>query len=220
MTSLLPVFAIGKRRGRADDFLGGQQFCNSHRPARISLPVGLIVSLSMGITVVQARGLDAYLPVVGPAPLRYQPATAKPTAFAPDWFAPKKETPSKQTNAPEPAIKPASQVEAKTNAEAVVKAVSPSPTQVTNTPAPSATIISAESVPSAASNETDIKNEVVSPSSTVDSLMVTPQMLAEFMKPAPGQTNQPATSVLLPTQLRFLPPQSRPGESRAIYRSP
>jgi len=146
------------------------------------------------------RGFSAYLKQIGPAPLRFSLATAVPASFTlPTALV----EPQKPTNTTEIAVSPA--IPAETNAVATVPIAVPA----TNAPPP---ILSAETP--AKPTSTPAASEM---------LVVSPQMLTEFFKPATEGTNAtsnfivPVTTPVVP--VGFTPPLVKPS-SRATYNTP
>jgi len=199
MMSLLPV--AEELRSRAADCLCVLRTGDLRNAAKRPRLVGIIFAVTLGTAALQASGPCAYLSAVGPAPLRFAAANGNPTALAPTWFAPK-------TNSVENTNNVVPQIGISTNAGPMAETIAPPvkpqsatvatmvPIQTTDVPAP--------------------ENNFMAPWSSGDSMTVMPQMLAEFMRPAPGGTNQ--VSMYVPLDVKFTPPMSQ-GESRAIYKS-
>lgn len=147
----------------------------------------------------ETRGFTPYLKQTGPAPLRFSNATAVPVSFVlPTALV----EPTKPTNATEIAVSAATSPQ--TNAAPVAPASAPIP----NAQSP---IASAE-MPA---------NPTPKPSAS-ELLVVSPQMLTEFFRPAPEGTNAASTVVVpvtTPVPVGFTPPSLKP-PSRATYNNP
>lgn len=143
-----------------------------------------------------------YLTVVGPPPLRFEPAASHDPEFIEELTLPQPKNPETAV-----AILP-------TNSPAV--------------PAPVPVPIATNKVSTAASSTGFLSDGakraegLESPASNLLSIM--PQMMTEYLKPirvgaAPVDSNtyQPGETILVPAELGFVPPT--PGESRAIYES-
>ena len=145
------------------------------------------------------RGFSAYLKQIGPSPLRFSLATAVPLSFTlPQALV----EPKKPTNTTEIAVSTA--VSAPTNTVSAV----PISTPATNS---EPTVLSAEMPPNPAPNP-----------SASEMLVVSPQMLTEFFKPAAEGTNSQSTVVVpvtTPVPVGFTPPLVKP-PSRATYNNP
>jgi hypothetical protein len=155
-------------------------------------------------------GAVAYLPSVGPAPLRFQAATAPGLEWA--W---------KRLQAPDKNNAPARSAET---------LVSPTNGVVANSTGTAATntVTKADSV-SAASGVSQGDKTATEPSwdagmmpdqSDDLSTPVTPQVLAEFFKAGPGGKNPGAGAGGKAGQIGFTPPTPKSGaESRATYKT-
>lgn len=146
------------------------------------------------------RGFSAYLKQIGPAPLRFSLAKAGPASFTLPTVLVELQKP---TNTTEIAVSPA--IPAETNAVATVPIAIPA----TNAPPP---ILSA-----------DTPAQPASTPAASEMLVVSPQMLTEFFKPATEGTNAtsnvivPVTTPVVP--VGFTPPLVKPS-SRATYNTP
>jgi hypothetical protein len=178
------------------------------RPRKFISVIGAII---VGVFAVhEARGVGAYLPIVGSPPLRFQAVITNHFLFNSEFF------------------------------EAMEKLGETSNTVAQlAAPATNAANIGAVSTPlfvsSAKTNQisaaTDEKNDsempVISPissSSASDLLTVTPQMITEYLQPAQkadgwaNRRNQSDTSVFVPFEMQFAPPTpSASAKSQAIY---
>jgi hypothetical protein len=147
----------------------------------------------------ETRGFAPYLKQIGPSPLRFSLGTAIPASFVlPAALV----EPPKPTNTTEIAV--SSVTSAQTNSNADI----PTSTPTTN------------AQPSAASAETPAK-PTPAPSAS-ELLVVSPQMLTEFFRPAAEGTNSASTVVVPVTTsvpVGFTPPLVKP-PSRATYNNP
>jgi len=150
------------------------------------------------------QGAVAYLPCIGPSPLRFEPMADPGASLA--WKSLR------------PLPPPAQIMEAMTNAtnDVVIKESS--------TPNTNNTIVAASAptaVPVEANNSGSAANPVILPASSDDSSSpVTAQILAGFFKPSAGGKNTTGNAVILPTQLGFTPPSPNSApESKAVYKS-
>ena len=147
----------------------------------------------------ETRGFTPYLKQTGPSPLRFSLVAAAPSSFV---LPAELVEPKKPTNTTEIAVSPMNS--AQTNAI---------PTAPTSTPATNAQ-------PAASSTEMPVKPAANQPAS--DLLVVSPQMLTEFFRPAAEGTNavNPAVvPVTTPVPVGFTPPLVKP-PSRATYNNP
>lgn len=174
--------------------------------------IGIIAAVAFFIRSAQAA--RAYLPAVGAPPLRFQAVTTNYFVFDPKLFLP-----------------PTNLVATVSNV--VNQATTTNDVAVTPPPATNETL-TASSLPA---TPDDNQNYIPRPfrrynfnfstASASDLLTVTPQMIAPYLKPDPNVTNaldRPGAVVFVPAEMQFTPPptsaESRPGESRATYRSP
>jgi hypothetical protein len=144
------------------------------------------------------RGFSAYLKQIGPSPLRFSLATAVPTTFV---LPPELVEPQKPTNTTATAVSPA--ISTETNAVPAVPVTTPA----TN------------AEPTSLSPETPAKPNPTPSASEM--LVVSPQMLTEFFKPAKNTNaaDNVVTPVTTPVPVGFTPPSAKPG-SRATYNTP
>lgn len=150
-------------------------------------------------TAMAARGSGAYLPITGPTPLRFESAMARTFALPPVKSA---EHPDAK-----PAIEPAP---ALTNAAPESLTVSNAEPGTSIAPTGPQTFPLGESI-------SPVPTAAYSPASDVP--LITPQMLAEYFKPARGSTNAAGVSVFVPAQIGFTPPMEKsPASSRATYK--
>lgn len=150
------------------------------------------------LTLQKVQGGELYLAIVGPPPLRFEPAAINDPVFTQELQLPAPRD-TKFAVSIIPTNVPASAA-AETALNDVVKAESAPP--VTSPAA-----ISAEVPAGPASNL----------------LPTIPQMMMDYLKPNqsadPGESSpyQPGDTIFAPAELNFLPPI--PGQSRAIYQS-
>ena len=139
---------------------------------------------------------NAYLPITGPAPLRFEVAFVRPAVLA---LAPAPEQRGEKSDEPTPFTTRAAP---------------------TNTPEEIHYSAGETNASPAASAETEMNGPSVIHPSADNLLVITPQMLAEYFKPAPGATNAAGGSVFLPVAVGFTPPTEKPPvRSRATYKT-
>jgi len=115
------------------------------------------------------------------------------------------------------------------------------PTVPTNTATIATNILATTTPPQETASTNSVTNQISSASNTNTALLgpagpvnldpfdaasansnppapVTPQMLVEYLMPAPGSTNGPQASVTVPALIDFMPPMPHP-RSQAIYES-
>lgn len=182
-----------------------------------------------------------YLKVIGPAPLRFISIPDKPVedfqvtnndnntesaTCQPDTETSSKDetvSSSKQPDTTEPPIAtPDAKLSTSASSTIPTRAASPPPIpspSITNA-APSYEFVWPDAppvvLPSPGSGSV---TNPISPASEM--LFVTPQMLVEFFKPLPGNTNTAPVRVIVPVDIGFQPPLGQPTpSSQAIYRSP
>jgi hypothetical protein len=172
----------------------------------------MMIAIMVGWGVVcPVRGEVAYLPCIGPVPLRFE-LLATAGGAVPAW-KPLRMMLRSVTNA----AVPAPDAENPTNATPPVVSLSPTPA-ATN-------VIRAVSLPvTGAGEKKDSGSYPVSLVSAVppddSSVVVSPQTLAVFFHPAPGGENTNAAMVLVPEKFGFTPPLSKAaGESQALYQT-
>jgi hypothetical protein len=170
-----------------------------HMDALINRKFRVAVLLLALYAAQETRGFSAYLKQIGPSPLRFSLATAIPLSFTLPMSLVE---PQKPTNATEIAVSPT--ISAQTNAVAAV----PFSTSATNA---QATALSAE-----------LPAKPAPTPSASEMLVVSPQMLTEFFKPATEGTNS-ANAVIVPVTspvpVGFTPPSVK-SPSRATYNTP
>jgi len=153
--------------------------------------------LAAGLAATAAAALvvnagSAYLPVTGPPPLRFEVAFVRPAALALMAAMP---------NLPE-------------NSEDQNPATG---TVLTNTPEDLHYSSGQTNVPPATAGEPETSGTYPIHPLADSPLIITPQMLAEYFKPASGPTN---AAVFLPVQVSFKPPTDpAPVRSRATYKT-
>lgn len=165
------------------------------RISKLAGPAAALVALGLvGATALASHSIP-YLPASGPSPLRFEVAMARTFRFP----APKPVV--TKTNAP------AAPVETSTEVPSPVAPVEPVPAQVET----------AEVQPLPIGDPVEPLNQRASAPAS-DMLMVTPQMLVEYLKPTPGVTNS-NVSVLVP--FTFKPPLEKTPtpSSRATYKT-
>lgn len=140
------------------------------------------------ILMPDARGGDAYLPRIGPAPLRI--ATAKRISAPKPVFFPVPE-PAPETKPSEPPI-PVS-----TNSTEITKPIMEKAPPLEMNPA-----------------KTVEETNLTFPADNL--LNTTPNMLIDYFKPLPGVTNS-GVSIVLPADVNFMPPIPKES-SRATYK--
>lgn len=188
---------------------------------KFKLMVALGGILAVAVTV-QARGRSAYLAVSGPAPLRYAVVETNANQFpsmpsvliadpASAHMAPPVTQPATkpETNAPPSSTGSNPSVEISTSAPADTNA--PAMTMLPEPPAtPSNDYTNVELVPGYKQTASDL-------------LVMTPQMLNEYFKPAAGKngTDKERVSVVVPMTVDFTPPTPRTAPaSSATYKTP
>lgn len=147
--------------------------------------------IAAGLLALPVAGVAAYLPMIGPAPLRFQapphPPMAAPVPLVQDPI-PEPEPDSTAAASPAATNPPPAQLEA-----VVIVAKSPDPADATNAPP-----------------------AVLGPT---DASLITPQMMMHFFQRKFGDTNGPNTDVVLPFVFTPPVPLSRPA-SKATFSTP
>jgi len=170
------------------------------------LAVGMFIIAAGLVATPGWCGAVAYLPSIGPAPLRFELVLPPDMAMA--W---KSSTPAAVAAVPAPAA------ETMTNANnaAALKTI---PTTVTNT------IIAVSAPATEPLEKTNLEaiagplNLPVQPDDA--SSPIASQLLAEFFKPASDGKTLAGTAVFTPVEIGFTPPSVKSApESRAIYKS-
>lgn len=159
---------------------------------------GAWLAANMVITPALAT-VSAYLPVTGPTPLRFEVATTHPFDFS-----------------------SVGKVVVPPKTEMIPQAVDPAPT---NTASPVVSITESNdsvvsvALPATTPEEPLVPASFMSPHPAGNLLVITPEILAEYFRPAPGATNAAGVSVFLPVQVGFTPPADKnPAQSRATYK--
>ena len=143
----------------------------------------------------EARGGDAYLPFIGPPPLRFE--TAAPGASPAAKMLPANSPSSPATNA---MVSPAAAVPAATKAVA-------------------AATTSVETNSTAAAGGQSTGQPMIVPLPVNDLTVVTPRMLADYLKPVAGAGREGALAAS-PGKINFQPPTPQPElQSRATYKT-
>lgn len=143
------------------------------------------------LTAPGAHPGSAFLPLTGPTPLRFEVAFVKPMAPAP---IPLEKAEEKNPVATE--------------------------TVFTNAPSEIHYSVGPTNDPPVTPEESETSYPSVIHSLTDRPLIVTPQMLAEYFKPAANGTNAAGVSVFLPVSVSFKPPTDTvPVRSRATYKT-
>jgi hypothetical protein len=184
----------------------------NQKAGRLRGAICAIAALLFG--TLPAPAIVAYLPIVGPPPLRFELVTTN--IFNYSLF--------KLDLANRSLIKPAPQ--ASTNNPSTVSHAMTSPpppaTSVASTTGPSGN--SEENIAGGENRSTPRENFNFPPSTASDLLTVTPQMIAQYLKPDPTATNaldRPGAVVFVPADLPFTPPTPKGNsESQANYHSP
>jgi hypothetical protein len=164
---------------------------SSHPSMRISTFVAVLALCVSSVTALAARSA-AYLPAIGPTPLRFEIVRARSFAF-----------PAKKKSDSSEKVQPTISIPTNASTSAPIEVE-----QSAVTPVAQQTNPIGEPVP-------PLDNDASAPTSEMP--MVTPQMLTEYLRPTPGVTNGPSTSVVVP--FSFNPPSAKsPGESHATYK--
>ncbi len=160
--------------------------CCVNRLFRPPALVRVFFAIALGVVARhEALGGSAYLPCVGPPVLRFEPVAATNAATAAKIFTPEVVKDSKV---------------AAPVAEPLVNA--------TNAAATAAAGLDT------ANNAAKVSSPMISLTSATDVSVVTPQMLADYLKPTAGAT------IFVPVKVGFTPPAQVGGESsRAVYKS-
>jgi hypothetical protein len=181
-------------------------------------PVYFLVAVV--ILFFETTGKCAYLSVVGSPPLRFQVPSTNHLDFKLESFAqiPK---PPETSNATAEATEPM----ANTNAEENLAETSNAPSVLAaNPPAPK---ISPEILPAKTNENVVVENDSqnntdaspISSSSDADLPTVTPQMIAEYLRPPPNERTGATNNIMfVPVEMQFPPPTRIEGQSRATYR--
>lgn len=173
--------------------------------ARISA-TGRTAGVWLAALMAMATAVDAgsaYLPVIGPTPLRFEAAMTRAFDFSSVGKA--AVVPPPKTEAAPKWMEPA---HGSTNTT----------TTVVSSTESNGSILSV-AVPTPLPEEPAAPAEFVAPHPADNLLVITPQMLAEYFKPFPGATNAAGVSVFLPVQVGFTPPTDKaPVASRATYK--
>ena len=195
-----------------------QLFSIGRRTSRRKL-VGIILIITAGLVVTaHARGAAAYLPSIGPAPLRIEPEPAPGTV--PNWkpLLLPATRPVENTNPPAPAVEA---LTANTN-DIVIKVAS-SPATNATTYTNTNRLVAVVAANSDDESNLDVPSVPMIFPVTSDDLTspVTPQILAEYFKPNPGREgkDQSGTSLFMPIDVGFTPPAPMPATpSQAVYK--
>jgi len=188
------------------------------RKARRLAHVIGVITLGLG-TPHFTRGAGAYLPAVGPCPLRFELMAANSGSFALTLFSPPTKPAPVTSAAPNPATN-------QTHAADLPAASAPG----TNQPVMATATATAKPL-------TNTELSTISP--LPDDNIVTPQMVAEYFQPVLNGTNQAAGTagtmgtmgtmgtagtmgtmgtVAVPVDLGFTPPSARAAQSQATYK--
>lgn len=187
----------------------------NQKPGRLKGAICAIAALFFG--VLPASAIVAYLPIVGPPPLRFELFTTN--IFNYSQF--KLDSANRSSTKPPP--------QTSTNSQpAVSQAMTSPPSPVAGTPtAASAAAPSnnSEEIVAGAQNPPSARENFNFPPSTAsDLLTVTPQMIAQYLTPDRTGTNaldRPGAVVFVPADLPFTPPTPKgSSESQANYHSP
>lgn len=176
----------------------------------------MILVIMAGLTGRQAHGAVAYLPAIGPAPLRFEqaPATGAVLTWKPLLLP--AALPAETNKAPDTAKTPANTTN---NGVAILTANAAPPAQAT-IQTNNSTASSLAAIKTGDNNKPEMAPApALFPAAQTGALgPVTPQMLAEFFKPGPGGRDQNQTAVFVPAEINFQPPPPPPAESRAVYK--
>ena len=156
--------------------------------------LGIAVTALLLLNCLSVKG-GAYLPSVGPAPLRFAAVSMRPKIFS--WVPP---------------VAAKLAISAQTNLPPMVSAVSTGTNE---------TVLLADAKIDArvSSNPENLSTNSISEQHSADELLVvTPEMLVDYFKPGSNAKNQ--TNVRVTTPVGFTPPPSAAEpSSQAIYRS-
>ncbi|HEV2452985.1 MAG TPA: hypothetical protein VGY98_01905 [Verrucomicrobiae bacterium] len=149
------------------------------------------------------QGEEMYLALVGPPPLRFEPAAVNDPVFIGELMRPK------------PAGTQATVTILPTNAPSVTASVTSS--------SASSNVSRSDPPPGSLTDAAKRAEGLGGPASNLLSIM--PQMMTEYLKPirnegggdTGGDTYQPGDTIFVPAELGFVPPM--PGQNRAIYQS-
>ena len=188
------------RFGRVNQWMGRM----GARYSKIRNSAGMWLAAISGLMcVLYSRADEAYLPLVGPAPLRFEQArTYRPPA-------PAASEPIAVSTLQSPEIPDIVPSVLSTNAPAV------------STPEMVSTNDTMAEPITASRDQTTLVPTAPLPAAPGDVGYVTPQMLTEYFRPAPGRTNQLRAAVFVPVEIEFRPPSPGPqASSQAVYKSP
>ncbi|HXA45333.1 MAG TPA: hypothetical protein VNZ25_07505 [Candidatus Angelobacter sp.] len=184
----------------------------NRKPGRLKDAICAIAALFLG--TVSASAIAAYLPIVGPPPLRIELFTTN--IFNYSQF--------KLDLANRHPIKPAPQASTNNPSTASQAITSPPPPATTAASASGTSGNSEENMAGGENRPTPRENFNFPSSTASDLLTVTPQMIAQYLKPDPTATNsldRPGAVVFVPADLPFTPPTPKGNsESQANYHSP
>ena len=184
----------------------------NQKPGRLKGAICAIAALFFGM--LPASAIVAYLPIVGPPPLRFELFTTN--IFSYSQF--------KLDLANRSQIKPAPQASTNNPSTVSQAIISQPPSPAIATSAPGTSGNSEENVAGGENRPTPRENFNFPPSTASDLLTVTPQMIAQYLKPDPAATNaldRPGAVVFVPADLPFTPPTPKGNsESQANYHSP
>jgi hypothetical protein len=187
----------------------------NQKPGRLKGAICAIAALFFG--VLPASAIVSYLPIVGPPPLRFELFTTNIFSYSQFKLdlanrSPMKPAPQASTNSPS------------TASHAITSPPPPAAGAATVASAAVAAGNSEENVAGGENRLTPRENFNFPPSTASDLLTVTPQMIAQYLKPDPIGTNaldRPGAVVFVPADLPFTPPTPKGNsESQANYHSP
>jgi len=170
-----------------------------------------VLAVVVGMVAVwPVSGTIAYLPSIGPAPMRLEPVMAPEAAMA--WKLLRPAPASAEVLAVSAA---AAGTTTNATQDVAIKSVASAATNII-------TAISGPAAGSVEKTNTDVfANTMMPPVQPGDSSSpITPQLLVDFFKPVPGGKNPAGTAVFTPMEIGFTPPAPKAAlESRAIYKS-
>jgi len=166
-----------------------------HRPVHLWISGFGLWTLAVGLSSCLPASGGAYLPMIGPAPLRFETATVHAKVIS--WISPTADKPAVTAEMNSPPEIPAGPAK-------------------TDGAIPLTNMKTDAAVPALPENLST--NSPAEAHSANDLLVVTPEMLVDYFKPESAETNQTNVRVLAP--VGFMPPSSAASpSSQAIYRS-
>lgn len=185
----------------------------SRRLARVIIPVVAVLFALISNAARVASNGTPYLSSVGPPSLRFAP-TQERGIFAPTYYSladsqPKKAEVAAAAPGAKPVTSPATPP-ADNISEIDIFPPSTNGTEMTSSSPPAAPAFTPPP-------DVDGANQISGPA---DKMVVTPEMLLDYLKPSPGGTGNAAQSaVVVPVKLGFVPPTPvTTPSSRAVYK--